>query len=233
MGYREFTNMFGGNSVAIESGCDLDTVPTDLRELITDQYREVFENPEPYFKALAAKCDLEGLRRFHEKVASVDRLVLEVHRSQLVPGVNQSDVLFRLILPSSRFGFGFRLPLAEDLREMHWGFEHPVLKRLYSGIDGTVEGEIWCSSVLENSARVGFYIGDRELRNRDEFGFTSDSIDSFYRNDTGDYLFAFGDRAVWLRHEDDLLVDAGPIDEVVNSYFHCQLDGSHWLDGPY
>ena len=226
MSWRAFTNVFDGPSVSIALGCDLGDVPRQFVDLVTEPYRRAHENPGSYFETLAKRSEIAGLCSFYRAVATAGGGALEVHTSEPVSGRSQTDVLFRV--PTRRLDLGFRLPRAGSFL-----VRHPSLRELYASIDGTVEDQIWESGGIVPSARPWEYVGDRDLKDAARFVGPDSVIDTFYRTNFGDFLFAFADKAVWFRHEDSSFVEAGQLLTVINRYFTCLLDGSDWLQDPY
>lgn len=212
----------GGTLVTTSVG-DLDKLPERYAAALTPEHRVAMANPTAYFKGLAAKCSIPGLKGYLDWLAQAHGW--ELHLTSGAFGCHvQTDAGICPVWRDRYCNTKVRLRNPEDDNQVP-----PALQGVFQLIRGTYYAPFEAGGIELRRRKLAH---DYELLPpvlvRDP-----SSVDCFYNMD-GDLLIADGDRAIWFLHESNGFVDYGLVQDVLNRYFRSCVDGSQWeLGDPY
>jgi hypothetical protein len=210
-------NWWGGESLFIPFGVDLDLIPSPHQELMTPQHREAFARPDSYFVSLAERAALPGMRRWLMTIAEAGAYELHVHHTFEFHGMSQVS----LVVPrKGRRPASVQLASGRDTAHL----PNP-LNNLYQLIDGDRTGFAEAGGIESIDYRTNL---EGMLKHPDDTPLTSRMALVFYKSGGGDLLIADDGRAIAWLHENLEVYVAGPLEEVVDSYFRCNATGEEW-----
>ncbi len=208
-------NYFGGPSVLVDPNDRLADVPSRFADLLTDEHRAVFADSCAYFNRLAEGCTINSFAQWLRQLAGAARCEIEVNLHRY-----RTAVVVKLE--------GSELSLREDVQLPARGLVLGNL--LYDLILRTWERGYPFSGGLHEPRTVSDY----ELEVAAQTGIPNDAV-AFYTTSSGDSLIAVHENAYWYSHETRDVVNAGQVDDVLETYFQHLLagGGGHEFDFPY
>ncbi len=232
---------FGTETLVLPTGISPSAIPARFRRVIDARHRKFLRDPCSVVAGLAARADIEPLRRWFEAQLETARFDLVIHRFEVGDHDVSTDVTVRGVLPTFRRERYFRLPPASswwrfDFRKRELALLPPALRSLYTVTDGVVEElDVFQSAGFERLSELELDLAclDPEVPPERASEIDWDRMLVFYSTATGDHLVCCDNDVYAYCHEGPSLHDVGRLDEVIVSYFECDLTCREWNPFPY
>lgn len=203
-------NKSGGESIFVRAESDINTLPTEFRQLLDARHERFLTDPQSALLELKDQCQFASMRIWFSELAKRP-IGLLLHRWEPAPSCFQNSVVC--------YGNGWRPGFCLAAEKFHSPI--PELAHLFSLVSRTVELEPCDAGGLEYCimAIESWVIAKDSPFEHD------DQMTEFYRYSTGDSLVAKDGNAYFHSHEINNFQLAGSIADVIEEYFNAYVKG--------